>query len=154
MSFIGFDAVTVAPAAATESPSSTDSFDPLYCGEDGDILLATKKLLKKDTKTKLKGLAEVESLIETTPSPVLRGLVSHWLYVLTRSFLDSDRRVRIQICQTHAKLVAKVPKAIHNRSGGFIAQSLMLKCDPDRDVATAAQVAFDITAEVNNLTFS
>ena len=129
-SFISFSQVASAsPTTGTPNPSTTTTntsyghetssigLQPVYTGSDTDLLVISKKLLKKDAVTKIKAFSELIDVLNSRSIVSLRvSLTEHSLdnnnhdvevfcsvveefvpffgYVFVRVVLDNDRKVR------------------------------------------------------------
>ena len=68
---------------------------PLYNGSDNDFAVVSKKLLKKDSKTKLKAFNElIELICRPDKQSEIAGFVSYFVYVYLRISVDNDRKLR------------------------------------------------------------
>lgn len=93
--FVGFDSVYGSP----EAPQHTLS--PEY-------QLAFKKLTKKDTITKLKGLHELEALFPSLDDTTKTAVLERWVQAFNVTGLDNDRQVREGLHRAFSVLVEKV----------------------------------------------
>lgn len=71
--------------------------------------LAFKKLGKKDTITKLKGLHELEALFPTLDDAAKPAVLERWVLAFNSTGLDNDRQVREALHRTFSILIDRVP---------------------------------------------
>ena len=125
-SFISFSQVTSASPTTTSSATSNASYghdtasiglQPVYTGSDTDLLVISKKLLKKDAVTKIKAFSELVDVLNSRSivrhrmsdtelsldnnnhdmdlfCSVVEEFVPFFGYVFVRVVLDNDRKVR------------------------------------------------------------
>lgn len=106
--FISFGEVSSLSKTAT-SVNSNDGFNndsaprpagggdvqPVYTGFDTDFTVVSKKLLKKDSTTKLKAFNELIELINRSDKKsAIADFVPYFVYVYLRVSLDNDRKLR------------------------------------------------------------
>lgn len=125
ISFSQVSASSFSPSTAASPPpfsSLSTTISPVYTGNDSDLSVVCKKLLKKDSTTKLKALSEIQSIFFSTPalsSPsqssddvvnphglsLLPQFLPFFVYVYLRLSLDNDRKVRESLNQTLLTLI-------------------------------------------------
>lgn len=117
-SFISFSQVTSSASPTTFSSSATSNtsyghetssigLQPVYTGSDTDLLVISKKLLKKDAVTKIKAFSELVDVLNSRSivsdnnnhdvdvfCSVVEEFVPFFGYVFVRVVLDNDRKVR------------------------------------------------------------
>lgn len=89
-------------------------FDSAYGGDvqqhalSPEYQLAFKKLGKKDTITKLKGLHELEALFPALDDASKPALLERWVTAFNSSGLDNDRQVREALHHAFCILIDRV----------------------------------------------
>jgi hypothetical protein len=90
-------------------------FDSAYGGEAQTQLvlapeyqLAFKKIAKKDTITKLKGLHELEALFAQLDDAARPAVLERWVQVFNSAGLDNDRQVREALHHAFCILIERV----------------------------------------------
>ena len=80
---------------SSKGSGSSGDLQPLYSGSDNDFAVVSKKLLKKDSKTKLKAFNElIELICRTDKQSEIAGFVPYFVYVYLRVSVDNDRKLR------------------------------------------------------------
>ena len=69
---------------------------PIYRGNDVELAVSCKHMMKKDITTKLKSLKEVMTLLQDRPH-VIHDFLPYFIYVFPRLYLDNDRKIREQL---------------------------------------------------------
>jgi hypothetical protein len=79
-----------------------------------EFQLAFKKLSKRDSVTKLKGLQELKALFEDIAGKGedVDAVIQAWVYSFLRLASDDDPKVRVALCNTFAGLVQAVKKKL------------------------------------------
>jgi hypothetical protein len=79
-----------------------------------EFQLAFKKLNKRDSVTKLKGLQELKTLFEDIAGKGedVDAVIQAWVYSFLRLAADDDPKVRVALCNTFAGLVQAVKKKL------------------------------------------
>lgn len=72
--------------------------------------LAFKKLAKKDTITKLKGLHELEALFPTLDDSSKTAVLERWVQAFNSTGLDNDRQVREGLHHAFSILIERVQR--------------------------------------------
>lgn len=155
-SFISFSQVT-SSSSYNSSPSSTSStpsssiLSPVYTGDDAELAVSSKKLLKKDSVTKLKAMAEIQarfsSIASSSPSPssssqLLVEFLPYFSYVYIRLSLDNDRKVRQQLNATLSALIEVDKQALGPHTKVLIGPWWVACSDPSPEVSSSAIAAF------------
>jgi hypothetical protein len=137
--------------------SSFLNLQPVYTGQDSELLVISKKLTKKDSVTKQKALYELASLLggdsEEKDFATIAGFLPFFVFVYQRLLLDNDRSIRelvnISLVRLMESLVRFEPKAFN-----YLVQALSpymklmvgylwnATADPCKEVAVAASNAF------------
>lgn len=104
--------------------------------------MSLRKLCKKDSITKLKGLEEIKSLIETKTQEEVQLIVPFWCKQYTKLSLDSDRKIRELCQQTHEKLCLKVHKSIAPHLKTIMPYWILAQSDVYESASTKAQLSF------------
>ena len=75
--------------------ASRGDLQPVYTGNDTDLTVVSKKLLKKDSTTKLKAFNElIEIVNKNEKQSYIVGFIPFFIYVYLRLSLDNDRKLR------------------------------------------------------------
>lgn len=75
--------------------ASRGDLQPVYTGFDNDFTVISKKLLKKDSTTKLKAFNElIEVLSRSDKQSSIADFIPYFIYVYLRLSLDNDRKLR------------------------------------------------------------
>ena len=123
--------------------------------------LAFKKLSKKDSTTKLKGLAELATMFKTMQTEEIKVVLHSWVTSFLRLSLINNLRVRVALHKAFAELLAVAKKELAPFLKSLIvcALHLMLKSyplmipqgpwlchmfDPCKEVSVAAQQSFKV----------
>ena len=121
----------------------------LYAGADGELGLALRKLGKKDTITKIKGLAELQAIAsdEARTAEVLEEALPNFIYCFNRLIVDNDRRVREGACACLGPFAStmKTRPAFAEQLGDVIGAWWCARFDPRGEIAALARAAFDAT---------
>ena len=83
--------------AASYGKDTTNRGDlqPVYTGFDADLSVVSKKLLKKDSTTKLKAFNElIEIVNRADKQSFIADFLPYFVYVYLRLSLDNDRKLR------------------------------------------------------------
>lgn len=82
--------------------------------KSSEFQLAFKKLNKRDSITKLKGLHELKGLFEDIPGKGedVDAVIQAWVYSFLRLASDDDPKVRVALCNTFKSLVQIVKKKL------------------------------------------
>jgi len=91
-----------------------------------EFQLAFKKLNKRDSVTKLKGLQELKALFEDIAGKGedVDAVIQAWVYSFLRLAADDDPKVRVALCNTFAGLVQAVKKKLAAQLKRIMVQSL------------------------------
>ena len=109
--FITFSSITTTGNDINNSVKSSASvshvvgtISPIYTGNDNDLSVACKKILKKDSITKLKAINEILVVITNENhyyanivDDILNEFLPFFVYVYVRLVLDNDRKIREKI---------------------------------------------------------
>lgn len=88
-------AVTYNEDAAARVIDKGCDIQPVYTGSDADLMVISKKLLKKDSTTKLKSFNELVELINRVDKQqAIPEFIPYFVYVYLRVSLDNDRKLR------------------------------------------------------------
>ena len=139
--FISFsDVSTTENESVSSLPSdNTSGPPPVYSGEHAELLLTSKKLLKKDDVTKLKALDELLKLEES----ILIDFIPHYCYLFKRLSYDNNRQIREKMCLLLYKLVSNNSKLFTPYMKDIYPTWWMLMSDPCREVSQAAISAYN-----------
>ena len=81
--------------SATRMIDKGCDIQPVYTGSDADLMVISKKLLKKDSTTKLKSFNELVELVNRTEKQQsIAEFIPYFVYVYLRVSLDNDRKLR------------------------------------------------------------
>eukprot|EP00698_Gefionella_okellyi_P001633 TRINITY_DN1153_c0_g1_i1.p1 TRINITY_DN1153_c0_g1~~TRINITY_DN1153_c0_g1_i1.p1 ORF type:complete len:1440 (+),score=368.28 TRINITY_DN1153_c0_g1_i1:64-4383(+) len=100
-----------------------------------------KKLTKKDTVTRLKGLQELQQLFEESDTEVLTVVLPHWAAAYARMILDTERRVREALHVTFLSLIRKTKKLLAPHLQTILPPWLVCLQDSCHEVVSAADAA-------------
>jgi hypothetical protein len=160
-SFIGFSAVaagfTATPAGEETSSPSTSSVggptsqavvapQPLYSGSDASLGMICKRLLKRDTSTKLKGLKELLVSIpdeDVISSESLASAIPHLAFLYLRLNSDVNWRVRDAAQRMLLALVQRDRKAMRPVMPSILGVWWSAQCDPATEVSRSSRDAMD-----------
>lgn len=111
-----------------------------------EFQLAFKKLNKRDSVTKLKGLQELKTLFEDIAGKGedVDAVIQAWVYSFLRLAADDDPKVRVALCNTFAGLVQAVKKKLAAQLKRIMGTWLCLQFDQSNEVANAAKKAFQV----------
>ena len=139
--FISFsDVSTTENESVSTLPSdNTSGPPPVYSGEHAELLLTSKKLLKKDDVTKLKALDELLKLEEY----ILIDFIPHYCYLFKRLSYDNNRQIREKMCLLLNKLVSNNSKLFTPYMKDIYPTWWVLMSDPCREVSQAAISAYN-----------
>jgi hypothetical protein len=115
---------------------------PVYAGSDADLAVASKKLMKKDSVTRLKAFGEVLAVLEDRGSNVIYDFLPHFVYIYLRLATDDERRVREQISNVLTGIASVDKRALGPFMKTLIGPWWALTADPCAEVAAAASAAF------------
>ena len=88
-------AVAYTDDSATRVIDKGCDIQPVYTGSDADLMVISKKLLKKDSTTKLKSFNELVELINRVDKQqAIPEFIPYFVYVYLRVSLDNDRKLR------------------------------------------------------------
>ena len=137
------------------SSSLMSSLTPFYNGENFELSQLLRRLDKKDATTRAKNLDRLCEIANTCKPKDAREMLSHWMYVLDKLWMDNDRRVRTNAFKIMLTLTKRVPKALRKRSKAFLTPWLCSMFDPCRDVSKLAERSFHLLHEdsVDLMTF-
>ena len=82
--------------AITTSSNKDVLLTPIYRGNDIELAVSCKHMMKKDMITKLKSLKEVMTLLQDRPH-VIHDFLPYFIHVFPRLYLDNDRKIREQL---------------------------------------------------------
>ena len=82
--------------AITTSSNKDVLLTPIYRGNDIELAVSCKHMMKKDIITKLKSLKEVMTLLQDRPH-VIHDFLPYFIHVFPRLYLDNDRKIREQL---------------------------------------------------------
>lgn len=161
--FISFGEVSSSSKIAT-SGNSTDGFNnesvpkssgggdvqPVYTGFDTDFTVVSKKLLKKDSTTKLKAFNELIELInKSEKKSAIVDFVPYFVYVYLRISLDNDRKLRELLNIALLCIIKNTDKQEEGRKvlgpymKALIGHWYLNSADSCNEVARAATKAFE-----------
>jgi hypothetical protein len=137
------DSAETSSAANQHSSSSSSSFSstgplssPLYTGSDGELAQACKRVVKKDSTTKLKAMAEIAEILGSSRGGLVIGdFLPYFVYMMPRLALETTRKVREQLCVILDGVIAINKQALGPFMKLLIGPWWMLSCDPCREVA-------------------
>jgi hypothetical protein len=152
--FISFsDVVSTPPSPSSSSPSrySQDSnkITPVYTGDNSDLSVACKKLLKKDATTKLRALAETTAVVrnihgdaEQADPKVLSDFLPFFAFAFSKLVFDDSWQVREKLGLLLQAIIERDKQSL----GPFMKDSIgpwwQLSADPVEEVATIFCNAF------------
>ena len=148
--FISFSDVSSTENESVSSlPSdNTSGPPPVYSGEHAELLLTSKKLLKKDDVTKLKALDELLKLEEY----ILIDFIPHYCYLFKRLSYDNNRQIREKMCLLLNKLVSNNSKLFTPYMKDIYPTWWVLMSDPCREVSQAAINAYNTAIPIKKRT--
>ena len=152
MSFIGFEQFAATPVQSSQASTGLSQTEPIYSGGDAELAITFKKIVKKDSTTKLKGFEELQEQGSTKPLAATRLAIPHYIHCYLKVVYDRDRRVREALHRSLATLVPIVPKAFLNRLQTIFGAVWIAMSDPAAEVAAAASAAFEALAAASGLT--
>jgi hypothetical protein len=134
---------------AVRSPSGGD-VQPVYTGFDNDFAVVSKKLLKKDSTTKLKAFNELIELINRSDKKsAIADFVPYFVYVYLRISLDNDRKLRELLNIALLSIIINTDKQEEGRKvlgpymKALIGHWYLNAADSCHEVARAATKAFE-----------
>ncbi|CEL98161.1 unnamed protein product [Vitrella brassicaformis CCMP3155] len=112
--------------------------------ENNDIGMALRKMMKKDSVTKQKGLADLQTALETGDAAVVTGCLPAFCYVYRRfALLDESWRVRKGAQGCFVLVVGKVGRELAPHLRGVLPVWLASCFDVNEEVAMSARRALD-----------
>ncbi|KAL6076582.1 listerin E3 ubiquitin protein ligase 1, variant 2 [Balamuthia mandrillaris] len=117
------------------TPEAESTLSPEY-------QLALKKLAKKDTTTKLKGLKELKDLFATLTPEQVEPVLASWVPAFLRLADDYDAPVRVATFATLLSLVPVAKKKMAPSLKPMITAWLCAQFDPCKEASNNAQKAF------------
>ncbi|KAJ3050808.1 listerin E3 ubiquitin protein ligase 1, partial [Rhizophlyctis rosea] len=109
---------------------------------DTELKVIFKKLAKRDSVTRIKGLEELSAYVDGASVEDIQKMLPAWPKLYNRLGTDVDRRVRENTGQAHLALVRKARKQLAPVLKELIGTWLILRFDPAKDAAKAAAEAF------------
>jgi hypothetical protein len=125
---------------------------PVYTGKCVELSVACKKLLKKDSTTKLKALQEINAVLKTNNAAALDNdkdnrLIPEFLpffaHALSKLCFDDSWQVRERLGQLLVAIVDGDKQALTPFMQDIIGPWWQLGADPVKEVQTTFQSAFD-----------
>ncbi|XP_018571354.1 E3 ubiquitin-protein ligase listerin isoform X2 [Anoplophora glabripennis] len=145
--FVGFSGIKDAGfGLAGFSLSTTEEFDSSI---DPNIQLVLKKISKKDSTTKLKGLQEFADLVKNSEADSIKALLPVWPRFYNVLSTDIDNRVREATHNVHHEIVLKAKRNIAPYLKQLMAPWFTSQYDTYPPAASAAAQAFKDAFPVN-----
>lgn len=125
--------------------TSTPLLSPVYQGDDVDLAVSSKRLLKKDSSTRLKAIKEIETKLsdEGTSSSILSTFLPFFTYSYPRLTFDEDRKVREQLQKALMAIVVLEKRSLQDYMKLLIGPWIVATADPCTEVAKAAIDTFE-----------
>jgi hypothetical protein len=130
--------------------SSGGNVQPVYTGFDNDFAVVSKKLLKKDSTTKLKAFNElIELTNRSDKKSAIADFVPYFIYVYLRISLDNDRKLRELLNIALLSIIVNTDKQEEGRRvlgpymKALIGHWYLNAADSCNEVARAATKAFE-----------
>jgi hypothetical protein len=115
---------------------------PLYLGDDPELSILSKKMLKKDPVTKLKTMNELKTVLSTKQSHVLASFLPFFIYAYGRLCLEEQRAIREMLSESLRAIIAVEKRLLQPHMKVLIGSWWMLSGDPAPEVAEAAYNSF------------
>ncbi|KAJ3043585.1 listerin E3 ubiquitin protein ligase 1 [Rhizophlyctis rosea] len=109
---------------------------------DTELKVIFKKLSKRDSVTRVKGLEELSAYLENATIEDIQAMLPSWAKLYNRLGTDVERRVRENTGHVHLVLVRKARKHLAPILKEIVGTWLTLRFDPAKDVAKSAADAF------------
>ena len=143
-------------AGASDSPGSSRraGASPFYSGSDSEISASMKLVGKRDTTSKLRGLADMLAIIRPSDGGaarekwVLIEFSGAWIVSFNALVLHNDRRVRMAALNvTEALAAAGLRRVLSAHLPSLLAAALLLATESVRDIAAAADSMIETMLE-------
>ncbi|KAK3098056.1 hypothetical protein FSP39_015648 [Pinctada imbricata] len=136
--FIGFGTLSTPPAYVPAS----EGFDDGESSLDPDFRMVLRKVMKRDSTTKVKALQEVTALFREKDEELVKGVLPFWPRNYNKLANDVDYRVREAAQQALNALAIRMKKNLAPHLKSIMGCWLLSQCDTYPTVASAAQQAF------------
>ena len=136
--------------------ASRGDLQPVYTGHDTDLTVVSKKLLKKDSTTKLKAFNELIDIVnKSDKQSCIVGFIPFFIYVYLRLSLDNDRKLRellniaLHDIVVNAEKVEGGKKILGPYMRSIIGHLWMNASDSCSEVARAAMKVFNRAVSID-----
>jgi hypothetical protein len=119
------------------------STSPVYTGSDSFLAIASKKLSKKDEVTRLKGFAEVETILKERGNEVFADFIPYYVYLFPKIGFDNSPRCRLQLMRILSLLMTINAQAFGDHMKFMIGTWWLLRSDPVEEVSSMASQVFE-----------
>ena len=116
---------------------------PLYTGNDSELLVLSKKLLKKDGTTKLRAIQDLSTVLKTKSESTISEFLSYYVYCFPRLSIEDQRSVREQLGNVLTSIVSVEKRLLAPHMKALIGPWWMLTGDPASEVAESAISAYN-----------
>ena len=129
-------------SAAAGLPSSMSTPLPLYGGNDSELVILSKKLMKKDGVTKIKAIQDLVGVLNTKSEATLAEFLVFFVYAFSKLYMEDHRVIREKLCSILLTVVRVERRLLAPHMKTLIGPWWMLTGDPVGDVAVTSYESF------------
>ena len=148
--FVSFSSVATSSSSAISSAEEASvGLTPVYTGSNSELVVISKKLLKKDGVTRAKALADLLDLVRAAPpleaiDEMIPQLMPFFAYIYLRLVSDDDRKVREKLNAVLHELIRIDKRAFGPYMSVIIGHWWVSMSDASPEVASIAQSSFEL----------
>jgi len=120
--------------SAFTGSSSVSTPLPLYTGNDSELVMLSKKLMKKDGVTKLKAIQDLVAVLATRPEHILSEFLVFFVYGFSKLWVEDHRAIREKLCTIITTIVTVEKRLLAPHMKTLIGPWWMLTGDPIGDI--------------------